>query len=780
MSKLCLYGVFHGNLNFSYVAKDLYPQIIARCYWPLLRIIEEQQVPLGLEFSGYTLEVVDHLDPSFVKRLGELWREGVCEVVGSGYVQSIMPLIPERVNRENLRLGNEVYESLLGQRPSVALLSEQVYSAGIPSVYQAAGYKALIVNWESGLPAQMNPDSLYRPCSVAAGDSAPMPVIWHSLMAYRDFQQYVEKDIPLETYLDRLLSHVPATGERAYPLYCSDWEVFDFKPWRVYPEGFHQPDLGEMDRIAGLLRLLKARPDIEFLSPSSLLERFQPVEQVRPESASYPLTYKKQELHGVARWAVAGRDSVRSNTECHRLYQLLLLAELHLERLSDSASLRMELAGLWKELCFLWNSDFRTFATEEKRVEFQQRMGAARARAEGLVEASEATGLDQGQLWFANATSMAATGEPVRVTVLSNGKDNADIPAYELELNGRTVACQVAHRSQVSQEVSRLTLETTPFLGPSQSGLGHIRETVRGPAAKDGELNIDQQNHVVTTPAVSLQLLPQWGGTIFALSFPEISSEPLISQLRGGVPQSVRLADYLFPGDLVVRDWEGRTVTDHRPTDIQYPLPGQRHEIYVPVRCIVQTDLGTIWKTYKVYIDQPRVNLNVRFQWRDVVPKSFRLGTMILNPTAFDMGTLYYATTNGGEDVEQFSLPGQYVRQDEPLPGEATARGCLGATEGWVVVGDGEKGVGFVTRPAELYSVPIMHYEEKSGDQESFLLTLAHSLGEWDETSHTLWRGHSTWSLSILGGNEDVISVTRACALLSNGGLVARSGATAL
>jgi hypothetical protein len=91
-----------------------------------------------------------------------------------------------------------------------------------------------------------------------------------------------------------------------------------------------------------------------------------------------------------------------------------------------------------------------------------------------------------------------------------------------------------------------------------------------------------------------------------------------------------------------------------------------------------------------------------------------------------------------------------------------------------VVLGDATRGIGLITRLASLYSAPLLHYEETAKNPGAFWLTLSHSLGEWDETSHTLWRGHSTWSLSILGAKENIVGKTRACALLANGGLVAQ------
>ena len=778
MSKLLLYSIFHSNLNFSYIPEDLFPQVLSRCYWPLLRIIQEQKVPLGLEFSGYTLEVVNRLDSTFVKTLRDLCHDGLCEVIGSGDTQSIMPLVPAKVNRENLRWGNQRYQELLGRRPTVAYVNELVYSAGLPRLYHEAGYEALIVNWESALPAHADEELRYQPCAVSigadGGTDERIPVIWHSLEAYRDFQQYIENEISLDTYMARLLSHMPECGDRAFPLYSSDWEVFDFKPWRVYPQGFRQPDLGEMDRIAGVMSLLKGRDDIEFVTPSQLLARYPQTPVVHPESSAYPLPYKKQDDQSVTRWAVSGRNNVRLNTQCHQLHQGLLLTDWYLGCDAVPVGLREEGQALWQELCCLWSSDFRTFTTEEKHLEFGNRMGAALDRVERLKEAARPSATTPGDLWLANCSPVPAESEPVTFTITANGACAEDVKAYGLQFNGQTLPCQVTQRVPVGVDGSRLTMEAVPGLAVGQAGTGSISPLLHSPSRKSYTYRVDTERDIIQTDTVRLGLLPGLGGAIDFLEFPTVSHEPLIGRSRRDSAASAVSATDLLSGDLTLEDWLGKTITDHQATELEYAEPNESHEIFVPVRCAIHTEVGTIWKTYRVYLHQPRVDLTFRFQWRDVVPRFFRLGRMILNPSAFDQSTLYCATTNGSDEVERFPLDGQHVWQDEPQEGGVTARGCLGATEGWVALGDAAKGIGLVTRLASLYSVPLLHYEETASNSEAFLLTLAHSLGEWDETSHTLWRGHSTWIISILGGAENIVAKTRASALLSNGGLVAR------
>jgi hypothetical protein len=646
----------------------------------------------------------------------------------------------------------------------VGYVNELVFSASLPRLYREAGYRALIANWDSSPDRRTNPELGYVPCAVLAGEDEPMPVVWHSQASSREFQDYIQGRNNMESFLAQLFSHVPTAGERAFPIYTSDWDVFDFQPWHTQPDGFGSPDRGEMDRIAGLLGTLKNNEDFEFVTPSYLLAHFPNRPLARIESSEYPLPYKKQELHSPARWAVCGRDSVRLNTQCNRLYQGLVAADSSLERSPATDGQRQEAETLWQELCYLWSSDFRTFTTEDKFSGFHNRMGAALDRVERLREALAPPETASAGLWVTNCSPVPAKVEPV-CFVFSAAGAWADRQAYQLELNGQTVPCQVTDSIALGDNVSRLTLEAMPFLTPGQTASGSLRRVNGSYGNQTPSYRIDREHGIIETDTVRLHLLPECGGAIESLGFPQVFTHALV-----GLPS----ATGALSGDLFLEDQSGQTIDDHQPTILQYPDSSQNYEVLVPVRCAIETELGTIWKTYRVYLHQARVDLAYRFRWRDVVPTYFRLGRMVLNPGAFQRDSLYYATTNGGEEFERFDLPGRRVQQDEPAGDGVTGRGCLGATEGWVVLGDTTKGVGFVTRPAGLYSVPMVRYEETDGSP-NFRLALTHSLGEPDETSHTLWRGQSTWSMTILGGARDIVEQARTSAALVNGGLIAGS-----
>ena len=126
------YSVFHLNLAFSSVSEEKRPEVVERCYHPLLDLVESG-FPFGIELSGWTLQQVREMDPGWVGRLRRLIDDGGCELIGSGRIQLIGPLVPHAVNVWNQRLGMKIYERVLGTRPRIALVNEMATAGVLPS-----------------------------------------------------------------------------------------------------------------------------------------------------------------------------------------------------------------------------------------------------------------------------------------------------------------------------------------------------------------------------------------------------------------------------------------------------------------------------------------------------------------------------------------------------------------------------------------------------------------------------------------------------------------------
>lgn len=384
---LKLFTVFHLNLAYSSIEEDQRPEVVRRCYWPILRLAGDLAVPLGIEATGFTLEAIAGIDPAWLAELKRLIHAGRCEFVGSGYMQIIGPLVPAEVNAWNLRLGHEVYERLLGLRPQLALVNEQAYSAGLVGHYVQAGYKGLITEWDN--PFHFHPEWesswRYLPQYACGTGGAVIPVIWNKSIAFQKFQRYAQREIEIEEYMAYLAGHV-SQDARAFPLYGNDAEIFDFRPGRFGTE----PVLGadsEWKRIDHLIEGLKADGRFEFVRPSQVLDLMGTRgagHRLKLESPEQPVPVKKQGKYNLSRWSVTGHDNLAVNTLCWRAYEGLKARGLD----GDASS--------WRELCYLWGSDFRTHTTEKRWSAYVGQLKSFTARHSTYVPISPRGGRADG------------------------------------------------------------------------------------------------------------------------------------------------------------------------------------------------------------------------------------------------------------------------------------------------------------------------------------------------------------------------------------------------
>ena len=326
-SGLRVFAFFHLNLAFSSIEEERRGDVIARCYWPLLRLAERCG-PIGMEISGYTLEEIAARDPDWIGRARSLIAQGRIELIGSGYSQMIGPLVPARVTAENLRLGHEVYaRHSWGARPRLALVNEQAYSAGLVGLYRDAGYDALIMDWEN--PAANHPEwtaaTQYLPAA-RAGRRRPR----HRA----DLEQHHRcssncsvspmATSPWKTISALFASRAGRGAARALPLRqrCGDFR-FPSRPFpdrgdarrrqRVDAAGASLPcrrgGCGAWPRLQACCRFWMRRARESALSL---------------ESAACPVPVKKQRKYNLARWAVTGRDNLAINAACQRIYEGML------------------------------------------------------------------------------------------------------------------------------------------------------------------------------------------------------------------------------------------------------------------------------------------------------------------------------------------------------------------------------------------------------------------------------------------------------------------------
>ncbi|HEY8949322.1 MAG TPA: hypothetical protein VIM56_10600 [Rhizomicrobium sp.] len=365
---LHLFAFFHLNIMFSSIEEELRAHVIRRCYWPLLDLAANHG-PIGIEVTGYTLEVIGALDPEWIGRCRALIAAGKVELIGSGYAQLIGPLVPARVTEENLRIGNAIYKNLLGVQPKLALINEQAYSAGLVGLYRDAGYRAILMDWDN--PGSQHPEwpseTRYLPQQAVGSDGRAIDLIWTNTVAFQKLQRFAHGDIALDDYVGYVRTQL-AKNARALCLYASDAEIFDFRPGRYKTEE-KITDSGEWNMLARAFARLAREKEFAFVAPSAVLSltgQRDARQSLQLQSAACPVPVKKQRKYALARWAVTGRDDVAVNAACQRVYESIVA------RGANSAA--------WKELCYLWSSDFRTHITDKRWAKFCAQLREAESK----------------------------------------------------------------------------------------------------------------------------------------------------------------------------------------------------------------------------------------------------------------------------------------------------------------------------------------------------------------------------------------------------------------
>jgi hypothetical protein len=331
---------------FSSIETDKRKEVIDHCYWPLLNMAEDGYT-ISIEATALTLEIINDIDPEWIGTLSKQIAAGKIEFIGSGYSQIIAPIVPEMVNVMNLRLGASNYEQLIGFRPAIYLINEMAFSTDLISLYLKEGIEHIIFEWNNFYKYTQGIRKEFSRTPVRLSDGkATINVVWADSVLFQKFQRCVHGEIETNELINYMSNISGSTDIQFVPIYSSDAEVFDFRPGRYKTENDRQ--VNEWSKVRELYSTLGKKADFIFIRDVLADTSYtKPVIEFKPV---FPVQVKKQEKYNMYRWAIGGRDNLRLNADCYRIYEHLMLTG----STNESA---------WKSLLWYWSSDFRTHIT---------------------------------------------------------------------------------------------------------------------------------------------------------------------------------------------------------------------------------------------------------------------------------------------------------------------------------------------------------------------------------------------------------------------------------
>ena len=745
MPKLALYSIFHGNLNYSSIDKEMYEYIIDTCYWPLIDIAKDYKFKTGIEFPTNTIQIINEIDPLFIRELKKLVDKEKYEIICSSREQTIFPLIPEQVNLQNLTIGKTKTEEIFSKQIDTAFINEQLFSSGLVSLYTKSGIKNIITVWEWASKIHSSKNEIkFHPSTLSSQTGEQLDVIWSSYIAYQKFQRYINGDIEKNDYLQYILKQKNSSSDSCFPFYSSDLEIFGYNNPVLRLAG----DGNEIHRFRQILDELEKDSGIEFILPSDVLKKFPPKEKILMDSAKYSILQKKQDKFSVSRWAVCGRDNSTRNSFCYQLYKKVNRLKL----LEGKNNLDEQLTN---ELIDCWASDFRTHTTDAKNQEFSKITNTLSSKLNEKIE-------------YEINKKFADIKSDLNIYNL-NTSDWDKIP-YEIKLFFKPGSMKNNFELYSDEKLILSQLENKKFY--KDGSLRSCTVVFEPFIKKNSVMTINfvindqpQDNSVIpckniSTKNTELTLLTSRGGSINKLIFPKIHDESLIGFLEHGTYDDTKLSPDFYSGHTVSFSRNGSKITDLIKTEIftetgNFPI---RKKLFSKL----ELPFGSMIKQFFVYENSPMIDLRYSFYFKDFRPASFRTAMVTLNPTSFSQEKLRYSLHNGGT-LETYNFAGHSITQDESTDPRLSASGCQGTTNCLIDVGDDDKGITIFSDKSKWYSVPLLNYREL---ENNYFCRISNSMLELDDTTMAWWKGRRESEFRIMGRQNQLDDNYGKCSMM--------------
>ncbi|MHA1698074.1 MAG: alpha-amylase/4-alpha-glucanotransferase domain-containing protein, partial [Promethearchaeota archaeon] len=160
MNKIYLPIVFHFHQpvgNFDHVIESIY----SKCYKPLLERMKNCNVKFTLHFTGYLIDWLENHHPDFIEDVKALCMQNRVELIGGGYYEPILPIIPDDCKIAQIKLLNDKIKNEFKVIPRGFWLAERVWEPQLPKFLQKCGLEYIIVDDNHLKSCGFNEDDTY-------------------------------------------------------------------------------------------------------------------------------------------------------------------------------------------------------------------------------------------------------------------------------------------------------------------------------------------------------------------------------------------------------------------------------------------------------------------------------------------------------------------------------------------------------------------------------------------------------------------------------------------
>lgn len=143
--------------NFPEVIEEAYQ----KSYRPFLESMSMYpEVRFTLHNTGYLLDWIVRNHPEYIELLKSMVERGQAEVMGGGYFEPVLSVIPEDDRISQILMMSEKLEELFGTKPRGLWLAERVWEPMVPSLLNKCGIEYLVVDDYHFLKAGLKTEDL--------------------------------------------------------------------------------------------------------------------------------------------------------------------------------------------------------------------------------------------------------------------------------------------------------------------------------------------------------------------------------------------------------------------------------------------------------------------------------------------------------------------------------------------------------------------------------------------------------------------------------------------
>ncbi len=229
--------------NFGHVLEQAYED----AYWPFLKTVSRHpSIKLTLHTSGFLLDWLIENRPEYMELLTSMAASGQVELMGGGYYEPILPVIPHEDRVGQIRMMADRLESITGRRPRGLWLAERVWEPALPQSLKAAGVEYILVDdyhfIRSGVPKERLTGYHITEDQGSVIKVFPGSEALRYLMPFR----------PVEEFVSHLSGVDRAAGPGRAAIYGDDGEKFGVWPGTmksVYGEGWLERFLERIESL---------------------------------------------------------------------------------------------------------------------------------------------------------------------------------------------------------------------------------------------------------------------------------------------------------------------------------------------------------------------------------------------------------------------------------------------------------------------------------------------------------------------------------------------------